>query len=100
VVLVAAAPVIIIVAGTMTFGNSWLQEQKINWKVPIATLLLAAGAQGLAAWSPQVANGLATMVLIGAAITKVNGKSAIDEINSTITGAATSSGTKSKGTIV
>lgn len=75
----------------MTIGNEFLQKGSISWRVPIATLLLAAGAQALASWSPSAANGLATMVLIGAAITPYNGKTPITEFTSSFNSTTKSS---------
>lgn len=72
----ATATSIILVAGTMTFTNEWYQTKKINWRVPVATLLLGAGFDGLSQLDSKVANMLAVMVLIGAGLTQFNGKSA------------------------
>lgn len=89
VVLIVAntAGVIVLTAGTVTFANDWYQTKNVNWKVPVATVLLAAGIGALENVSPVAANGLAVMVLIGAATTKFGGKSFAD----TITGALTTS---------
>lgn len=71
---------IILVAGTMTFTNEWYQTKKVNWRVPVATLLGAAIFDGLAHIDDKAAVGLAIIVLMGAATTKFGGKSAVDTI--------------------
>jgi cation transport ATPase len=76
------ATVIILTAGTMTFANEWYQTKEVNWKVPIATLLLAAAFDGLSHIDSEVSTMLAVMVLIGAALTEFNGKSAVSTISS------------------
>jgi glucokinase len=81
VVLVAAtATGIILVAGTITFSNEWYQTGKVNWRVPIATVLAAAIFDGLAKIDDKAAVGLAIMVLIGASVTRFNGKSVADTL--------------------
>jgi hypothetical protein len=67
---------IILVAGTMTFANEWYQTGKINWRVPVATVLAAAVFDGLAHVDEHAAVGLAIIVLMGAAVTEFGGKSA------------------------
>jgi glucokinase len=79
-VQLAAGPVIILVAGGITFTNDWYQTRNVNWKVPVATVLLAAGIDAVNTVSPLAATSLAVMALIGAATTKFNGKSAADTI--------------------
>ena len=74
------ATAIILFAGTMTFANEWYQTKKVNWRVPVATLLVAAGFDGLSHLDRGISVMLATMVLIGAAVTEFNGKSAADTI--------------------
>lgn len=71
---------IILFAGTMTFANEWYQTKAVKWQIPVATLLLAAGFDGLSAIDSGIATTLAVMVLIGAAVTKFNGKSAADTL--------------------
>lgn len=73
---------IILTAGTMTFVNEWYQLKKVNWRVPVATLLGAAIFDGLAHIDEKAAVGLAIIVLMGAATTKFGGKSAVDTIAS------------------
>jgi len=67
---------IILLSGTITFANEWYQTKSVKWQIPVATLLLAAGFDGLAAIDSGIATTLAVMVLIGASVTEFNGKSA------------------------
>jgi hypothetical protein len=67
---------IILVAGTITFANEWYQTGKVNWRVPVATMLAAAVFDGLANIDSKAAVGLSIVVLIGAFTTKFGGKSA------------------------
>lgn len=70
------APVLVLVAGTMTFANEWYQTKQVNWRVPVATFLIAAVFDGFANIDPHAATITAVIVLIGAATTEFNGKSA------------------------
>lgn len=74
------ATVLVLTAGGITFANEWYQTKKVNWRVPIATLLAAAVFDGLAHISDHAATGLSVMVLIGALLTRFNGKSVADTI--------------------
>ena len=76
----AAATVMIITAGTVTFTNEWYQTKYLYWKVPIVTLFLAAAFDGLAKVNDKAATGIAAIAMIGAFTTKFNGKSAIDTL--------------------
>ncbi len=78
------APALVLTAGTLTFGNEWLQTGRPNWRVPVATLLGAGILGAIGAVSTGAANGLAIMVLIAAANTEFNGKSAVQEIASSL----------------
>lgn len=69
---------IIIIAGGITFTNEWYQTKGINWRVPIATILAAAVFDGLAKLDEKAAVGVSIMVLIGAFVNKINGKSIAD----------------------
>jgi glucokinase len=71
---------IVLVAGTATFTNEWYQTGKVNWRVPVATLLLAAGFDALAHVNDKAAVGLSIMVLIGAATAKFGGASVADTL--------------------
>lgn len=77
-------PALVLTAGVMTFGNEWLQTGQLNWRVPVATLLGAGAIGAIGALSPGAANSLGVMVLIAAASTQFNGKSAIQEISSSL----------------
>jgi hypothetical protein len=77
-------PALVLTAGTLTFGNEWLQTGKLNWRVPVATLLGAGVMAAIGVVSTGAANGLAVMVLIAAANTEFNGKSAVQEISSSL----------------
>ncbi len=74
---------IILVAGTITFGNEWYVTHQVNWKVPLATVLAAAIFDGLAKVDDKAAVGLAIMVLIGAVTTRFGGKSVVDTLSET-----------------
>jgi hypothetical protein len=71
---------IVLTAGTITFANEWYVTGKPNWKVPIATLLAAAVFDGLANVDEKAATGIAVIVLMGAFLTKFNGKSVSDTV--------------------
>lgn len=77
-------PALVIAAGTLTFANEWLQTDELNWRVPIATILGAGAMAAIGAVSSGAANGLGAMVLIAAANTRFNGKSAVQEIASSL----------------
>lgn len=70
------ATAIILFAGTATFANEWWQTHQVNWRIPVATLLLGAAFDGLSRLDPKTATLLSVMVLIGAMTTKFNGNSA------------------------
>lgn len=77
-------PAFVLGAGTLTFGNEWIQTGDVNWRVPVATLL-GAGALGLIGKvSASSANFLGFMVLLAASATRFNGKSALEELNSAL----------------
>ena len=71
---------IVLLAGTLTFGNEWYQTHEINWKVPVATVVVAAATAGLGRVSPNGGVALGIMALIVAATTPLNGKSPVQEI--------------------
>lgn len=75
------ATAIVLAAGTMTFGNEWYQTKQVNWRIPVATLFLAAAFDAMAILDDTIANMLAIMVLIGAGVTEFNGKSAFDTLS-------------------
>jgi hypothetical protein len=71
---------IVLLAGTITFANEWYQTGKVNWKVPIATLLAGAAVSGFSKIDPKAGTGLSIMVLIAAVTMKFGGKSVIDTL--------------------
>jgi hypothetical protein len=75
---------LVLAAGTITFANEWLQTSKPNFRVPIATLLAAGAIAAVGKASPQGATALGVMVLIGALVTKFNGKSPVQEFASVL----------------
>jgi hypothetical protein len=74
------ATVVIITAGTMTFANEWYQTNKINWRIPVATVLLAGLFDVFGNIDPKAATISSVIVLIGAVTTHFNGKSIADEL--------------------
>ena len=83
--MASVATGIVLVAGGMTFANEWYQTGKVNWRVPIATLLAGAVIDGVSKFDDKAGIGLAVMVLIVASITKFGGKSVIDTVNQVFT---------------
>jgi hypothetical protein len=90
---------LVLLAGSLTFSNEWLQTRELNWRVPVATVLAAAATAGLGRVSPGGATGLGVMALIVAAATPLNGKSPIQEIGSVVN-SRSSVKTKTTGTVV
>ena len=88
------ATIIVLTAGTMTFANEWYQTGKVNWRVPVATVLAAGVFDGLAHLDSKAATALSVMVLIAASVTEFGGKSAI----STLAGLFSQATTKQKFT--
>jgi hypothetical protein len=81
----AAATGIILIAGTATFTTEWYNTKKVNFKVPVATLLAAAVFDGLAKLDSKAATGLSIMVLLGALTTKWGGKSVVETLAAVMT---------------
>jgi hypothetical protein len=75
-----ASVTITIVAGGITFVNEWYQTKAIDWKVPIAAAIIAAGMEVLSKLDNGAATALSVLVLMGAATTQYNGKSALDTV--------------------
>jgi uncharacterized protein YfiM (DUF2279 family) len=71
---------IVLIAGTATFATEWYNTEKVNWKVPIATLLAAAVFDGLGKLDDKAAIGLSVLVLLGALTTKWGGRSAVETV--------------------
>lgn len=82
----SAAPGIVLVAGTGTFANEWLQTNKPNWRVVPATLLASWGFSALDKVSEKASISLAIMVAIAAVTTTFGGKSIVQELNSALNG--------------
>lgn len=86
---------LVLTAGTMTFANEWWQTHQVNWRVPVATLFLAAGIDFLSRLDTKIANALGVMIFIGAGTTTFNGRSAFDTLSDLFGGANPSKQTKS-----
>jgi hypothetical protein len=86
--MASTATGIILIAGGITFTNEWYQTHTINWKVPIATVLAAAVFDGLAKLDDKAAVGVSIIVLIGAFVNKINGKSIADLLTSSFSKSA------------
>jgi hypothetical protein len=82
----AAGADIVLIAGAVTFTGEWYWKKEIDWKVPLATVLLAAAFEGLAQVDPHGAVLLSLMVFAGAATTKFDGHSAVDMVTALIGG--------------
>lgn len=94
----AAATVITLVAGGITFVNQWYQTRNLDWKVPVATVILAGGIDVLSNLDSKAATILSLLILMGAATTQFNGHSALDTVTSLTGNTSTSPprGTMSK----
>jgi len=77
----STAGTIILATGAITFSNEWYQTKVINWRIPIATLILAAGFEGISKLDSKAATGMAVMVLIAGLVTSFNGASAADTVS-------------------
>lgn len=75
---------LVLLAGTLTFSNEWLQTKEVNWRVPVATVLAAAVVAGVGRVSPGGAASMGVMALIVAAATPLAGKSPIQEIGNVV----------------
>lgn len=75
---------LVLLAGTLTFANEWVQTREINWRIPVATVLAAAATAGIGRVSSGGATSLGVMAVIVAAATPLNGKSPIQEISSVV----------------
>lgn len=79
--MASTAAVIVLTAGTATFTNKWYQEHRVDWKIPLATVLAAAAVDGMSRLDEKGATLLSVMVLIAALSTKFNGKSVFDSLS-------------------
>lgn len=66
-------------AGTVSFGNEWLQTGKPNFRIPVATLVAGVFLNGVERLYPKAGTGLAVIVLITVLATPFNGKSPLQE---------------------
>jgi len=80
---------IVLVAGAVTFTGEWYWSQKMDWKVPLATILLAAGFEGLSSLDRNGTTILALIIFAGAASTKFSGHSAFDMVTALVSGGKT-----------
>jgi hypothetical protein len=71
---------IILMTGTISFGNEWLQTQKLNFRIPVATMFTAVFLNGVDKISPKAATGLAVIAMITVLLTPLNGKSPLQEV--------------------
>jgi hypothetical protein len=90
-----ASVTITVVAGGMTFVNEWYQTKNIDWKVPVATVVLAAAMDGFSKVSNGAATALSVIIFLGAATTQFNGKSTVDTITDLLGNTKTSAPAKS-----
>jgi hypothetical protein len=85
---------IVLLVGTGTFGNEWLQTGKPNWRVVPATLLASWGIEILDKVSHGGAMSLAFIVAIAGATTTFGGKSIVQELSSVMNATKTVAGKK------
>jgi hypothetical protein len=92
----SAAPgtTIVLVAGAVTFTGEWYWNKTIDWKVPLATVLLAGGFEVLSNVDRNGATLLSLMVFAGAASTKFSGHSAFDMVTALLGGGKPAAATK------
>jgi|SRR5215469_3311906 len=87
---------LVLLAGTLTFTNEWVQTHEVNWRIPVATVLAAAAVAGIGKVSSGGATSLGVMAVIVAAATPLNGKSPIQELNTVISAKRNKTSTGSK----
>ena len=75
---------LVLIAGVLSFGNDWLQTGKVNFRIPVATLIGAWLVGELGNLDSKAGTSLGVMVLIAAASTPLKGKSPIQEIASVV----------------
>ena len=71
---------IILTAGTISFGNEWLQTKTPNFRIPVATLASAVFLNGVEKLYPKAAVGIGVMALITVLVTPLHGKSPMQTI--------------------
>ena len=70
---------IILLVGTISFGNEWIQTSTPNFRIPVATLLSALVLDAIEKVSVPAAVGLASIAMITVLVTPLNGKSPLQE---------------------
>lgn len=75
---------LVLLAGGLTLGNEWYQTHEINWRIPVAAALAAAGTGALGRVSPRGATGVGIMALIVASTTRLNGKSPVEQLSTIV----------------
>jgi hypothetical protein len=94
--MAAPGTTIVLVAGAVTFTGEWYWNHTIDWKVPLATVLLGAGFEVLSNLDRNGATLLSLMVFAAAASTKYNGHSAFDMVTTLIGGGKKAATTPTK----
>lgn len=71
---------LMLLGGTISFGNEWIQTSKPNFRIPVATLVAALFLDGIEKIGyPKAATGLATIAFITILFTPFQGKSPMAE---------------------
>lgn len=65
----------VLAATALSFGNEWINTNKVNWRIPIAGLGVALFFDGIDKFSPAAANGLAAIMFVTVLLTPMGGKS-------------------------
>jgi hypothetical protein len=86
VVLMSTPTNMVLAAGTLTFGNEWIQTGKPNWRMPIGTLGAMLVTSGVTKVSPAAGTAFAVIVLVAAVTVRFNGKSVAEEALSVLPG--------------
>lgn len=74
-------------AGSIAFANEWVSAGKVNFRIAVATPLLALFMYGVGKISAPLAAGLGGAVLVTVLVTPFNGQSPLQSvINITGTG--------------
>lgn len=81
---------ITLTAGGITFVNQWYQTHNLDWKVPVATVILGAGVDAFSKLDSKGALLLSGLILMGALTTKFGGKTPIDLITGFVNSRGTS----------
>jgi hypothetical protein len=84
--MAAPATDVILAAGAVTFTGEWYWNKQLDWKVPLATVILAAAFEGLSNVDRHGATLLSVMVFAGAMSTKFNGHSAFEMVTNLVGG--------------